>query len=68
MTVDELAHKELELYSSVTSISGTIEEKNEQIKNLGIFDQYKKMGDMEKANIYFEKSKVADEYNDTLME
>jgi hypothetical protein len=43
MTVDELGHKELELYSSVTSISGTIEEKNEQIKNLGICDKYKKI-------------------------
>ncbi len=43
MTVEELGHKELELYSSVTSISGTMEEKNEQIKNLGIFDQYKKI-------------------------
>jgi hypothetical protein len=27
----------------VTSISGTIEEKNEQIKNMGIFDQYKEI-------------------------
>jgi len=43
MTVDELGHKELELYTSVTSVSGTIEEKSERIKNLGIFDQYKKI-------------------------
>lgn len=43
MTVNELGHKELELYSSVISLSGTMEEKTEQIKILGYSEQYKKI-------------------------
>jgi hypothetical protein len=43
MTVDELGHKELELYSRVISIHGTMEEKYEEIKKQNIFEEYKKI-------------------------
>lgn len=42
MTI-ELAHKETELYTAVISINGTIEEKNKQIEQLGIFEAYRKI-------------------------
>ncbi|WP_149243460.1 hypothetical protein [Dyadobacter sp. 32] len=43
MTVKELGQKELELYSSVISITGTMEEKTEQIIILGYSEQYRKI-------------------------
>ncbi len=41
MIIDELTKKEIELYSKVRSLNGTIEEKNEQITKLGISNEYK---------------------------
>lgn len=41
MTVDELGQKELQLYSRVISIHGTMEEKYEEIEKQNIFNEYK---------------------------
>lgn len=41
--IEELGNKELELYSKVCSLHGTIEEKKEQLLKLGVFDEYKKI-------------------------
>ena len=43
MTINELGYKELEVYSSVISLSGTMEEKAEQIIILGYAEQYRKI-------------------------
>lgn len=43
MTIKELAYQETELYASVVSINGTMEEKYKQLEQLGIFEAYKKI-------------------------
>ena len=41
MNLENLANKELKIFQKVRELNGTMEEKFEQIKSLGIFDEYK---------------------------
>lgn len=43
MNITELANKEIELYSKVTSMEGTLEAKTQQIQELGIFEAYREI-------------------------
>ena len=39
--INELTNKETELRQKILSLNGTIEDKNKQVKNLGISNEYK---------------------------
>ena len=40
MSIEELGNREIELYNIVSSLQGTMEEKDKQVRDLGIYEEY----------------------------
>jgi len=45
MTTKELSDKEVDIYRKVFSLHGTMDEKTNELKNLGTFEEYKEIHD-----------------------